>query len=138
MKLHSLTLCVEQNVQNSVPNIFPLFTVRSVSLGLKLKTMDLCSLPFDGEVPDLHLLYTSSPKKARVEMAYPRNSKYIQPSMCLYWSLVGPWPSLEDFWLWLTARCTLIGRKALTTCHTSNTQHSANITPTDCSHLNLT
>ena len=96
-----------------------------LSLGLKLKILDLCSLLFDGDVPGLHLLHTSSPKKASVEMAYPRNSKYKQPSMCLYWSLVGPWASLENFWLWLTARWTLIGRKALTTWRTSNTQHSA-------------
>jgi len=104
MKLYSLTLYVEQNVQNFVPNIFPLFSVGSVSLGLKLKILDLCSLLIDSDVTGLHLLHKSSPKKASVEMAYPRNSKYKQPSMCLYWSLVGPWPSLEAFWLWLTAR----------------------------------
>jgi hypothetical protein len=47
MKLHSLTLYVEQNVQNFVPNIFSLFSVGSASLGLKLKMLDLCSLLFE-------------------------------------------------------------------------------------------
>jgi hypothetical protein len=45
-------------------------------------TGNLFLVYFDDDILGLHLLYASSPIKARVEMMSPKHSKYKLPSMC--------------------------------------------------------
>lgn len=134
--LHSLTFYVEQNVQNFVPNIFPLFSV--VSLGLKLKNLGFmfpsfrrrCSRPAPAtyKFSEEGKRWNGVSQEQQVQTAFNVLILEFGGAMAVVWSLLA------------LAHSTLNpnrqeGAHDLThKQHTTLSYHS----PTDCSHLNLT